>query len=1070
MHKLFLALVVLYVSLPCQPQTPSAQAVAKAEAPVSSYSDEAVVVEHDDAVYRFAADGTGSKRETTVLRMQSSAALQTFGVLSFPYASGNQQLDLVYVRVRKPDGSVVETPVSDAQDQPAQVTQMAPMYSDLHLKQIPVRSLAVGDKLEFQVLLTLQQPEAPGEFWGKESFGAGAVYLSRTIELRVPKQKPLTVYSPDYKPEISEAGEERVYRWSGAQLRSTAAKPDEDVPQDKKLPIQWTTFPSWAAVGEWYRGVIAGRDAVTPAIKAKADELTASAKTDTEKVRALYEYVSTHNHYIGIDFGIGRYQPHAASEVMTNQYGDCKDKHTLLAALLRAEGFTVSPALISTGAEMNEKVPTPAAFNHLITVVQVDGAPVWLDATTEVAPYRALPALLRDKQALVIPATGAAQLEKTPAQLPFPAVTHFEAKAELDKSGLLKGHVEMTMRGDDEIYMRYAARQTARTQWDQLSQTYLNGTGWKGTASGTLFDSPEDTSVPFRFRYDVSQSPYGDWPNFRIGSFLPRLNLPAIDEKKPPKQDINLGSPHTFIAESIIHLPEGYSAELPNAIHHGSDFATFDRTYALKNGSLVSEYKLETLTDKVPALAWKVYKKFLDEINHDPWIQLTATESVPGVKGPPLAGENNLAAATLVREAHAELNAKDKDMERIHKKLDEAAAINDKQRFLWTAFGYLAVLEEKFDVVVTDYRRELKLYPDEIRVYPALIDAQGRTGDKAGERESLLAYAKAAPTTDSVILWVANRLLATDNVADAVDVYRAGMKDIPDNKVIQAELGRALLRAGKADEGVAVEKAALEGSSDADVLNDGAYALASAHVELPLAESYARKVVELLETESTQTKLTSADDQSFRCAVQLLAAWDTLGWIYFSEGKMDLAEQYVAAAWKNGAHAETGLHLGQILEKRGAQVPAMQTYELALSGRTESAAPSVATELQARINALKKLGVASQYPHPADVLQERRTYRIPRAKGMMGSAIFLMQVSPARTETVEMTGGGDALRGQGEALAHLDLKLAVPQNSHALLLRSGLLFCLTEKTCEFVLTPPESANVKLAYGTAVRAQ
>ena len=52
------------------------------------------------------------------------------------------------------------------------------------------------------------------------------------------------------------------------------------------------------------------------------------------------------------------------------------------------------------------------------------------------------------------------------------------------------------------------------------------------------------------------------------------------------------------------------------------------------------------------------------------------------------------------------------------------------------------------------------------------------------------------------------------------------------------------------------------------------------------------------------------------------------------------------------------------------------------------------------------------------------------------------------------------LRGLGQSLGQLDLRLAVPKNSHALLLRSGVLFCSTESTCEFVLTPPESANVK----------
>jgi transglutaminase-like putative cysteine protease len=49
---------------------------------------------------------------------------------------------------------------------------------------------------------------------------------------------------------------------------------------------------------------------------------------------------------VGIDFGVGRYQPHAAAEVLANQYGDCKDKDTLLEALLRAKGFTTAPALI----------------------------------------------------------------------------------------------------------------------------------------------------------------------------------------------------------------------------------------------------------------------------------------------------------------------------------------------------------------------------------------------------------------------------------------------------------------------------------------------------------------------------------------------------------------------------------------------------------------------------------------------------------------------------------------------------------------------------------------------------
>jgi tetratricopeptide (TPR) repeat protein len=700
----------------------------------------------------------------------------------------------------------------------------------------------------------------------------------------------------------------------------------------------------------------------------------------------------------------------------------------------------------------------PAAFNHLITLVDVGGEKVWLDATTEVAPYRALLTMLRDKEALVVPATGDPGLRKTPAELPFPAVDRYEVKSELDKAGSLKGHVEVSMRGDSEILMRLASRQIARTQWDQLSQNYQNASGYDGTTSATALDPPDDTSGPWHLRYDFAKSPYGDWDNYRIGSLLPNADLPTIDEKKPPKKEIELGSPHTQLANSIIHLPEGYSADLPDAVHLKTAFATIDKTYQLKDGSLVSELRLETLTAKVPASEWKDYKRFLDDIGVEPWIQLTTTELGAEGKGPPPAGENNSAAAELVHQIYNAIVAKDYDLAR--KKSDEAVAINDKQGYVWSQRGFLAGLRNDYDEAAIDYARELKQHPEELDQYPGLIYAEGKSGRKAQQRESLLAYARAEPKKDSVALFVGGRLLATDNVSDAVEVYRAGAKAIPENKLIQVELASALLRADKPDEAVTVVKAALDGSSDPNVLNDGAYVLVSHKAELPLAESSSRKAVDLLETESAKTVLDGVNAGSFRRVTLLLASWDTLGWIYFAEGKADLAEQYIRAAWKSDPHAEVGLHLGEILEKRGDRVQAMQIYEMALNGATTDSTTPIIDELHTRVDALKKQGVRPQYPHTESVLQEQRIFHIARPSNLKGSAIFLAQISSAKTEKMEFISGDEPLRAQGEVLSHLDLGLAVPKNSHALLLRSGVLFCSTQPTCEFVLTPPETANVK----------
>ncbi len=1030
--------------------------------PAKEYADEAAVVERDESVYRYAADGTGVKTQTTVLRVQSNAALQAFAVLGFPYASGMQSLEIVYARVRKPDGTVVNTPAGDMQDQPAQATQIAPMYSDLHLKQLPVRSLAVGDILEFETKLTQKVAEVPGEFWNVENFGSGLVYLDRTIELRVPKSKPVTVYSPKYPPEMVESGDERVYRWKGAQLRRSNAKDEDAAPQEKTPPIAWTTFPSWEAVGAWYQALIAGRDSVTPALQARADEITAGAKTDTEKVRRLYEYVSQHNHYIGVDFGVGRYQPHMAMEVLTNQYGDCKDKHTLLAALLRAKGFQPFAVLIGAGIEMNEKVPMPEAFNHLITYVNVDGGPVWLDATTEVAPYRVLLPVLRDKEALVVPAKGGPgmpHLAKTPAELPFAAADRYEGTFELAKDGTTKGNVVVTMRGDDEVLMRYASRQVARAQWDQLGQSYVDSSGFYGKANSVTLDAGDDLSVPWGMQYGYIQDAWSQWKSYQTGSLLPNVSLPSIDEKNPPKSEIDFGGRHSQTAKSTVKLPSGYVAELPDAIHLKTAFATFDETYRITDGSLVSEFTLEVLKPKVEAAEWRSVKKFTDAATVQPWIQLTS-KGLAGEKGPPVAGENNPKAAELVRQTHDAITAK--DFELAQTKSDQTIAINEKQAYAWSQRGWLAWQHKNLSEAANDYERELLQHPGEVDQYPDLIRLERLLGRPSEERKYLLAYAQAAPDNAQALLLVGSQLLAANRVDDAVEVYKGGVKALPENRMLQVELGSALLRAGKHEEALPIIKSAVEGSSDADVLNDGAYALVSAgsNALLPLAEASARKAVEMLEAESAGTAIESVNTGAFRRTNLLLATWDTLGWVYFTEGKDTLAEEYVRASWRSAAHGEEGLHMGEMLEKKGDVTGAMRVYEMALSRTGSSSATPVAIKLHARVDGLKKKGVAEQEMHPDRALQEQRTFHVPRPSGVKGAGVFVTQVSAAKTEQVAMVSGDEELRGMGQSLGHLDLGLAVPKTSHALLLRSGVLFCSTEPTCEFVLTPPESANVK----------
>jgi hypothetical protein len=197
--------------------TPASAASSSAKLP--AYTEESIVIEHTDSIYTYAPDGTGTHERTVAVRVQSEAAVHSLGIVAVPYAANSQRVDFLYARVRHPDGSVTETPSSDALDVPDAVTREAPFYSDLKQEQLPIRSLRVGDILEWKARITTTKSEAPGQFWGQETLVDDVVALSETIELRVPANVSINVWSPTVKPVESTSDGMHVYHWTSTQLK-----------------------------------------------------------------------------------------------------------------------------------------------------------------------------------------------------------------------------------------------------------------------------------------------------------------------------------------------------------------------------------------------------------------------------------------------------------------------------------------------------------------------------------------------------------------------------------------------------------------------------------------------------------------------------------------------------------------------------------------------------------------------------------------------------------------------------------------------------------------------------------
>lgn len=1086
------ALLVVYLLICCislAAQSPSSANPANSKA---DYSQEPFVIEQFFRKQRFENDGTSSREDNARIRILSQAGLQTYGLLTFSYPSATGSFEIGYIRVRKPDGSVVETPPEDLQDMAAEITRQAPFYSDLHEKHAAVKALSVGDVLEFRTEERTTKPLAPGQFWTEYGFTHDQIVLDEQLEISVPRERSVKVKSSDVQPVISDAGAYRVYTWH----RSNLKHKDETDKKRETTKVTWqrlrgrlppgdvllSSFASWDEVARWYGGLQDERVKTTPTVTAKALELTKNAPDDEAKSRILYDYVSTQFHYIGIAFGIGRYQPHTAAEVLANQYGDCKDKHTLLASMLASVGISAYPALISTTREIDPDVPSPGQFNHVVTVIPRNSGLVWLDTTTEVAPYQFLASPLREKHALMIFKDKPAALVNTPADLPYDTRREFSIDAKLSEVGTLEGNAKFSDRGDFEYLLRIAFRAIPLAQWKELVQRISLSSGFGGDVSEVTASSPEKTDEPFHFSYKYTRKDFGDWANGRTLAPSPLITLDApSDDDLLPLGPSWLGPLADIQFHSRVVLPSGYQPQIPDPIHLKRYFASYDSTYEFKDGALISERHLRTLLKEVPVNQRKQYIEFMKAVQDDygSYIPLsskssqalfaaTDAQASPGTSLKYLPNSLNPEAAKLENEARDALAKR--DLPTAISSLYRAVSADPNFTRAWVQLGPLLMSQNQVDAGLDAFHKAMAADPSEPKIPIALssmLMSKGRFEDAVAQLQE---SAKIHPNDANGLSNLGFCLLQLKRYSEAANAFETALKIKGSPPELQASLGSAYLLAGERDKAAESFAKLVDMDPTTVNFNDVAYQMAEADLNLPLALDYAKKAVRDAELESQKITLRDLETQNLRSIQKIAAYWDTLGWVEERMSNLEDAEEYLRASWKLTQDGVVADHLCQVYERMHKVDSAIQMCELALyrmSFSQQLALSQFRTEtdsVQKRLEHLKAgAKVLKTVPDASDISIRERTYKLTRFLPGTESAEFFRPLAADgksktfKLEDVKFISGSEKMKLQGKKLKAVDFHFPAPSATTARFVRRGILGCYQYTGCSFVLLDPASA-------------
>ncbi len=1049
-----------------------AQVPSKLENGKPDYSKEAFIIEQDSTNVAFESDGTSTRESSARVRIQSDAGVQRYGVLTFSYQNSNESVDIDYVRVRKPNGTVIPSPTDNVQDMAAEITRVAPFYTDLREKHVPVKGLSVGDVLEFQSHWHVTKPMVPGKFWFAYDFSHDTIILQQQLLISVPHDQLVKWKSPDLKPVITEGSGRRVFTWTGSELEHKSSEWEKKEQETRvyqsirgQLPppeVQLSSFQSWEEIGRWYGGLQQERVKPTAEIRSKAAELTKNASDEEAKLRAIYGYVSTQFRYIGVALGIGRYQPHSAGEVFSNQYGDCKDKHTLLASLLDAAGIKAYPALISSAHQVDPDVPSPAQFDHVISAVPQGNDFLWLDTTPEVSPFAYLITPLRDKRALVISGDKPPMLVTTPANPAFKASQTFQIKAKLNSSGTLEGKIERTMQGDDgEVLLRSVFRRVPFPQWKDLIQQISYGSGFSGDVSEVSASSPEKTDEPFHFEYSYTRKDFPTWSERQVSSPLPPIALPNYEVK--PSHPVWLGAPAEAHLESQVEIPKGYTPKLPKSVHIKRDFADFDSVYVVKEGVLTTDRHLVIKLQEVPVSNYEDYDKFRKAVEDDYNSHALLSSANSSATSSPdsyqdeiweLPYSDNQDAAKAYDDAREEYKKNDPQAEIAS--LKRAVGLDPKFTRAWLWLGEIYKSRRQHDLALQAYRKALEVDSTQPVSYKALASTLiglRRYDDALPVLQDLV---KVAPDDVDGPTGLGAVLFALKRYGDAASAFESAVKLSPQRAGVQVQLGLAYLRSGDDDKALAAYQNALELDQQPPMYNDIAYELGDANKKLPMALEFAQKAVREEEVASQKVKLSELQIEDLGHTARLAAFWDTLGWVLFRIGNLDEAEKYLNAAWILSQGSVVADHLGQVYEKRHKKELAVHMYQLALAASPD---PSQMKETQARLQHLGDIRQTLRIVAAGGgELSKMRTTKVVRIVSSSTAEFFILFGPRAQIEDTKFISGSDSLKSAGKVLRSTHFNLEFPDEGPTRLLRRGVLGCYQYSGCSIVLINPNDVH------------
>jgi hypothetical protein len=515
------------------------------------------------------------------------------------------------------------------------------LYVDLHAKVAHAPAADPGAVVAYEYERTMR-PYVQEYTW---EFQDSIPTLHSAFELVLPPDWHYSVAARKDPGVVTSQPAPGHYRWQidrvpGIDIQDVPMTPDFGA-MAGRLVVRYSHDPQptgdarWTAVGNWYTTLAVPSAQPTPDIAAKAKELVAGQTDFTAKVQSIASYMQRNIRYVGIEIGIGGYRPHTADEVFRNRYGDCKDKATLLRAMLESVGIHSTWVLVDTrrgfvdpaipsidGNHAIAAIEMPAGYSNplLQSVVTTKSGKRYLifDPTNEWIPLGQIPPYEQGGYGIL--AEGAqSQLIALPVMPPAANRVEHTIHAQLAADGALKASVVELRFGYDaerpRVTFTAGSQQQQHDYLEKRLRNDLSNVSIEKLSAANSMDLSRPLELDYSFRVANYARSAGDL-------LLVRPRILGSDTWSLPREKrswpVDLQAVQTRTDHIDIELPSGYVVdELPDPVSLDTDFASYHSSVTAEGNTLhyTREYLVKQL--QLDASRYDDLRKFSERIAYD---------------------------------------------------------------------------------------------------------------------------------------------------------------------------------------------------------------------------------------------------------------------------------------------------------------------------------------------------------------------------------------------------------------------------------------------------------------------